>query len=72
MDHEGTADVEAGRMIKVTVRMFAYDVDQLKSFYPGTGYNRVLRALARRHVRALEAQLAKRLSPKELEQGGEG
>ncbi len=57
-------------MKKVTARYYEYDIEQLKLFYPGTGYNQVLRALARRHVRALEAHMAKRLTSTELEEGG--
>lgn len=37
----------------VTIRLFADDLDYLKLAYPAGGYNRVIRALVARHVRAL-------------------
>jgi len=53
---------------KFTVRLFVDDVEVLKQYYPHVGYNHILRALARRHVRELESSTAKRLSSSEVTQ----
>ncbi len=57
-------------MRKMTIRLYEDDLAYLKAAYQGTGYNKILRALAARHVRKLRAatveRLEGRLSPEEL------
>ena len=37
----------------ISVRLFTYDLEQLKEFYP-RGYNKVIRKLVARHIRRLK------------------
>ena len=37
----------------ISVRLFTYDLEQLREFYP-RGYNKVIRKLVGRHIRKLE------------------
>ena len=50
----------------VTVRLFEDDVDYLKLSYATAGYNKVLRALAARHVRRLRTKTVENLESEEL------
>lgn len=45
-------------MKMVTLRLFIDDLDYLRLAYPAGGYNRVVRALVQRHVRALRNRTA--------------
>jgi hypothetical protein len=59
------------RMRKVTLRLFAADVEVLKKFYPELGYNHPVRALVHKHCRQLETNAALRLSQSEIMDGSE-
>lgn len=43
---------------KITIRVDDNDLDALREAYPKRGYNWVIRALVRRHVRQLQARTA--------------
>ena len=50
----------------VTVRIFEDDHEYLKLAYAAAGYNKVLRALAARHVRRLKTKTVENLETDEL------
>jgi len=45
-------------MKMVTLRLFIEDLDYLRLAYPAGGYNRIVRALVQRHIRALRNRTA--------------
>ena len=54
----------------ITIRLYAEDLDYLKLAYPQGGYNRIIRALVSRHIRALRNRTVElvesRLSDEEI------
>lgn len=50
----------------VTIRIFEDDFEYLKLAYSTAGYNKVLRALAARHVRRLKTKTVENLETEEL------
>lgn len=60
---------EPDKLEKITLRLYLGDIRTLSDFYPKTGYNRVIRALVRRHVRALKEKdsTESRISTVEIE-----
>ncbi len=50
----------------VTLRLYKGDKEILNEFYPRAGYNRVVRILVRKHIRALQEKLSRKLPPEDL------
>lgn len=53
---------EEEELEKVTIRLFNGDKDDIMAFYPKLGYNKAIRILVRKHVRALK-ELESQRSP---------
>ncbi len=53
-------------MKKITVRLFEDDLTKLRIYYPTVGYNAILRALTRKHIRLLDHKTTERMSHEEL------
>lgn len=45
---------------KVTVRLFDGDREALQNYYPSLGYNKAIRTLVRKHLRALDEKVSHR------------
>lgn len=41
-------------VIRITIRLFEGDKEELNKFYPAKGYNWCIRHLVRRHIKALK------------------
>lgn len=50
----------------VSVRLFKSDKARLQSYYPKAGYNRVIRTLVRKHIRALDEKFSRKIATEEL------
>lgn len=51
------------RLEKVTLRLREGDTEELNKFYPNTGYNKAIRILVARHLRALKEKANQQLPP---------
>ena len=48
---------------KISLRLFDGDLFRLKKFYPGYGYNEVIRGLVKAHLDNLDRKLDKKTPP---------
>lgn len=56
--------------IKVTIRLSSADVELLKKYYP-QNYNKILRALVKKHLRNLDQMVATKLAEKGSDDTGD-
>jgi len=50
-------------LVKVTIRLYDGDKEELDEFYPSLGHNRVIRDLVRKHIRLLRERISHRAEP---------
>lgn len=48
-------------LAKVTIALYAEDIDRLRTMYPKIGYSRAIRLLVRRHIRTTDERINQKI-----------